>query len=398
MSTAAVALLTVVTLESHENPDAAQACKATLDRIAEARDRLSSALVRLHADLTVRIHKERPDLAAKLDPEPPKPLPTGYGLLPQLLPDEPEAGELPPSETRYSLTALADWVARECGAAGEVASQIELRLAPLDGVVDRYLVLRENLYRIGDHIGYHALWQPAAAGLANGQAGQERLARYRAWRERPDDPAARRALEEALLDFAPRAGLRIEDAPDGSRLLRVSLFTDIEDEAFLASFESGVERTWNDSLPMRAAKLRIDIRLQRRRPRDLYPEGAPARGSAIDPAAHLERFGRDGLVLTTGGSSTHISAGRALVLGPARTTPRTLAHEFAHLIGFADRYLRVVEGPLGGASGATLLEIVPFPTDLMASPGRGKVTAPMVRRLTESYGGEKPKANAPIDW
>jgi hypothetical protein len=246
---------------------------------------------------------------------------------------------------------------------------------------------------MSDHIAYHDLWQPEALNLsAEAEGTKVWLARYQAWRHNPDDRALREALEAALGDFVPRAGLHLDTAGDGSSVLPLVLSTDIEDEAFLAAFELGVERIWNDSPAMKAERVRIDITLRPRRARTLGTEAVP--GSPVDLAAHLEEFGPGELVLTTGGPSTHVR-GRAIVLGTSQTTPRTLAHEVAHLLGFADRYLRAAEGPIGTASGATLLEIVPFPSDLMSSPGRGRITTWMVRRLIDSYGKTQDEAARP---
>src|SRR5207244_9509160 len=81
-----------------------------------------------------------------------------------------------------------------------------------------------------------------------------------------------------------------------------------------------------------------------RPPSTLYPEGAPARGAAIDVSAHLARFPDGALILTTGADSTHAWTGRSIALGPGPDTRHTLAHELAHLLGFRDAYLRGYDG------------------------------------------------------
>ena len=73
-------------------------------------------------------------------------------------------------------------------------------------------------------------------------------------------------------------------------------------------------------------------------------------------------------------------------LGPGELAPRVLAHEFGHLLGFDDAYLRGFEGELGGTYGAVFVEWVGLRDDLMGNPAGGSVTAPMLDRLFEAYG------------
>ncbi len=64
-------------------------------------------------------------------------------------------------------------------------------------------------------------------------------------------------------------------------------------------------------------------------------------------------------------------AGRYIALGPAGITRTTLAHEFGHILGFSDAYMRGFRDL--GEDGYEILELVPNPDDIMAAPGIGRV-------------------------
>jgi hypothetical protein len=122
-------------------------------------------------------------------------------------------------------------------------------------------------------------------------------------------------------------------------------------------------------------------------PADLYPEGAPERGAEIDGKDHRARFRDDALVLTTGAKSTHSYVGRTIQLGSTPLTPRTLAHEFGHLLGFRDAYLRAFSGDPQASFGAHLVEWTGILQDLMGDGRSGSVTDEMIGRLVRGYGG-----------
>ena len=67
-------------------------------------------------------------------------------------------------------------------------------------------------------------------------------------------------------------------------------------------------------------------------------------------------------------------------------TPRVLAHEFGHLLGFEDAYLRGYEGEPDDPHGVVLVEWVGLSDDLMGNPAGGAVTREMIETLLEAYG------------
>lgn len=350
------------------------------------RDWTSWRLAGLQWTLRLRLLSERPDLEARLDPEPPAARERGWGILPALVADEPERAE-PSSETTYAYPELRAWTSRVHARLDQLDGCLGTRDVELEALLEAWMLEQENFERIDSHVGYHAFWQRAARTEATWFAARNALLRdHRAVESgaRGDSAveAARARLEAALSRCTPPPFLRLSGKPR-ARVLRLPLATDIGDEAFLRSFEAAVERTWNDSAAFRAERLRLAIDWRRVDPRELYPEGPPARGNDIDLEAHRARFRTDELVLTTGADSTHADM-NAIFLGPQDVKPRVLAHELGHLLGFEDAYLRAYEGSLQAAAGVRFVEIVPGGESLMTHPATGRVTPAMARALVEA--------------
>jgi hypothetical protein len=78
--------------------------------------------------------------------------------------------------------------------------------------------------------------------------------------------------------------------------------------------------------------------------------------------------------------------GRNITLGPDPITRRELAHEFGHLLGFSDAYLRSYKGDPRDPYGVVLLEWTGLIDNLMGSPAVGRVTEAMIETLIDTYG------------
>ncbi len=353
-----------------------------LEIIREQRNRLSAVLDEVLQDLRPRVEAENPELLPKL--EPPVPQAYGYGLLPELIPDKAEVDRLPPSERRYDMIVLADWVRRDQRLAAELGKQVKAGHADVESWIEAYRTRMENFRRIESHISYHALWQKEVHSRTSAWEKKQRLmARYRASNAEATQTDTSE-LETEFLKFNPKEELKIVDI-NGARVLRVEVSTDIEDAAFLDNFREAIDRFWNNAEAMKDAHLTIALEWDHRKIAVLYPEGPLTRGSSIDKKAHLARFGPKRLVLTTGVQTTHVCGARAIFVSSARESRHTLAHEFAHLLGFTDRYLRAYERSPGDPNGVALIEIIPYPNDIMGAPGRGKVTQQMVEALFAAY-------------
>ncbi len=373
---------------------AAAPWRAALARVASSRDELSARLAEDFSALRARAAAEEPGLLPRLDAQAaPRPEPTGYQILPRIEADGPPSRpDAPPGERRYAISEVARWTDQELARAAALKARIAKGEKPLGPLVDEYLLLRENFTRIDNHIQYHQSWQPQAVESAGFFAQRNSLlGAYRLWRSTAAPQAARQAarrrLEERISSFSPTPGLRFQ-GPAGARVMIVPIQTDVSTQAFLDAFVEGVDRVWNDSAAMKRAGLSLRIEWVRVSPRRLYPEGPPAVGAPIDMAGHLARF-PPGLVLTTGASATQAYPNRAIVLGAGGISRHSLAHEFSHLLGFTDGYLRAFDGSAGDPDGVVFWEITPFPDDLLADPGGGRVTEAMVRRLLEGYGGAR---------
>jgi hypothetical protein len=102
-------------------------------------------------------------------------------------------------------------------------------------------------------------------------------------------------------------------------------------------------------------------------------------GAAIDLRAHIARFPADVAVLTTGAGSTHFTAGRAIVLSPHDAPYSVVAHEFGHVLGFRDAYLRGYRD--AGADGYVVTELVVDNGDIMGNSRAGTVRPQHFERL-----------------
>lgn len=367
--------------------------KAKLNRIAAGRDALSARLDEVHSKLTAVVMAEKPEFLARIEKEAAKPAATGYGLLPAIVEDEPDITDIAPTERTYSIAALGDWLMREHGLVAELASCLEYRLCPLERAVDSYNKRVENFRNLDAHVSYHSFWQDEVKKWpAFWARKKESLALYRSWRApAKKDGNSRRSgeiyqkINNEMLRINPSPALCIERHTTGEMLLPVRITTDIMDETFLAAFAEGVERFWNGSPAMKDGHLRIALTWDRKTPESIYPKGPPRKGEHIDLAGHRKQFGSAPFMLTTGGDATHALQG-TIYLGTSRTSRRVLAHEFSHLLGFEDGYIRAYDGSADDQDGVVFFEVTPFPESLLASPGKGRVTLGMVESLLDVYG------------
>jgi hypothetical protein len=161
----------------------------------------------------------------------------------------------------------------------------------------------------------------------------------------------------------------------------VRLYTDIEDEAFLSAAKAAIEEMWQASEA--GVQYAVEIDLHRAPASQLYEAGnIPGRGDHLDLQRHAARFPTDGAVLTTGAESTHSFVGRYVALGPGDLSRRTLAHEFGHLLGFRDGYIRGYRDL--GDGGFEILELTSSFDDIMTAPRQGRVQAAHFKLILEA--------------
>lgn len=382
--------------EAFESPSARPVDYA-LRWLRGERDRLADDLERFHARLVARATSEAPELLPRLAKDPPRRLLRGYARLPEILPDDPlEAIEL--RETTYSVEFSSRAYSLAFRDAAVLAERAEgdPGLA-LEWAVGEYERVQARLRNLDDNLAYQEFWQrEVASKRAFFDANNEVLWRVRELaelRRTGADEKRRAALErevrEEVAPFHPTAGLAITTDEAGVRVLPVRVLTDVEDEAFLAVFEEAVRAAWTEAEACDEVGLRVVLELERVAPAELYPEGAPEPGATLDLEDHLARFERSGdapLVLTTGAESTHAILGRYVQIGVRDVKPRVLAHEFGHLLGFSDAYLRGYEGDPEGRWGVRVIEVTGLLDDLMGSPARGRTSRAMIEELARAYG------------
>ncbi len=146
--------------------------------------------------------------------------------------------------------------------------------------------------------------------------------------------------------------------------------TDVDDANFLAEFDGAIDTHWNQSPWARKLKIQFLIRWKH------IPKNSELAAGRQGFDEHLRHFPADRLALTTGGATTYVR-GHLIVIGPSPITPRVLAHEFGHILGFPDCYMRTLAGQ--GFFGITVQEWDNpfFPDELMCDSLAGVAHALM---------------------
>ncbi len=152
------------------------------------------------------------------------------------------------------------------------------------------------------------------------------------------------------------------------KTIRIPAVTDISSARFLEEFEGAVDTYWNQSPWARKHGIRFAFDWQK------VPLNARFLKNEEDLENHLKRFPPKKMILTTGAQSSQVIR-NAMVIGPGKITPRTLAHEFGHILGFPDCYMRTISGE--GMFGIAVLEWSNpfFPDELMCDNHLGVVHA-----------------------
>ncbi len=361
-----------------------------VDWLRGERDRFADDLQAAREALLERAQSEQPELAERLA-EPPEPRRRGYRLVPEITPGAPER-EVVPRRRTYSLERLSAGVSTGLRDAAVLArTAAEDSRTPLEPMIAELERQRRRLRNLESNVSYHAHWQRSVLAQPRLYAGRNRLiARLDEWRaaeqagETERAAALRRQVVSGVATFQTRPGLRLERRAGGLRVLPVVVVTDIADNAFLAELEAAVQDAFVDSPAAKAGHFRVELSIEQIPVERLYPEGVPERGARIDLADHRRRFPAGALGITTGAASTHV-ARRIITLGPHPMKRRVLAHEFAHLLGFPDTYLRGYQGSPEDSFGCVLVEWTGLIDDLMSAPAFGRVSEEMISRLIEEY-------------
>jgi hypothetical protein len=357
-----------------------------------SRDTIFNGLQEIHSKLIPRAQDKSPALLARLTLEPVESRAVGYRLLPEIQDNGPLVA-VSPTRTVYSLK----WLERQLFVELENTESLSEDLSqPLDleGLVSRFENLLKSLRRLEDHLSYHQQWQESVVEYPEYfQKNNRLIERYReidALRKDESSETLITELSEQLIrdgvSFRSTPGLALLEGGGGEKVLPIVICTDIEDEGFLQDFEQGVDESFNQSAAATEHRISVELNWREIAAETLYPDSAPRQGDTIDMASHLSKFIACPLVLTTGASSTHAMTGKRIVLGTDAVSRRTLAHEFGHLLGFEDAYIRGYDGDPGDPYGVVLVEWSGLTDDLMGNPDGGQVSHEMITTLISAYG------------
>ena len=332
-------------------------------------------------------------LAAKLENcaevYPPKPYPSGYGLMPRIKPDGPDT-ERSPYRNDYSLERLTERTAL-------ILRDLSLleRLHQDTGDARRstteFIRIRQVLDNLDEHIKYHALWQPTVSKHAKWYAKRRYLARQAralmAAVTAKASPEKRAAMGSRIVDglkpFTPvKHSVSCTGLKNGLTLV-MSVHTDLSDQRVVTAFTRAVERYFSGPTPRGRLRVRVDI--TPRTPASLQGQDEPTVGQEIDGKKHADRFGPRRFVLTSGATSLYALHGRAVFLPSRPLTPRQLAHEAGHLLGFRDVYLRHFTRRKGTRYGVRFHVWAGLENDLMGNSRGGRVSPRMRKRLIDAY-------------
>jgi len=397
------------------------------DRVEARQAALKQRLGHLHDAVWAQVKRDAPDLLPTLRRVPPALVPHGYQILPRLVADDPAPAARPRSTPRsYSWPWTEQLIERASRDLSRSEARLEhvAELAPperravYEELIATYVDLASAQRTIDAHIQYNRLWQAAIARVKPGYDRQTVLLRAVLERQAIRDALAltddagfrkavagiaglvpstdRRAVEAALEEretrfsgtihdatdrIAPPAFVRVEQPAPHQWIVRVPFYTDIEETEFVERFKDAVESVWR--LRDGGDEFRVLVPITYIPSARLYGrEAPPDRGAQIDFHAQVARFPVNGAVLTTGATSTHVTDGRCIALGPHDVAPHVLAHEFGHMLGFRDVYFRGYRDL--GADGYEVTEVIADPGDIMGAPGFGPVLRHHFERLVGS--------------
>ena len=401
------------------------------DQVERRYEAYSRRLARYHNSLSIALKDSAPDLLAHLQAL--ESIRLGYQILPRIIADAPSEEHARAKAVAYSwpwTERLIDRAMKEIDRAetelhrAQTMNAIQSR-AVLERLALDYRRQNQGQENIDAHVRYNRLWQAAIAADRPGydretalqmqvlerQKILDRLKRVNASYEKysvsfHESGAAgsllgmtrslqsraallARRIDQAMNEMPSPLFIKIENSA-ADWIFHVPLFTDIEDRDFVTEVKRIIETTWRLAGPKNTYRVELDVSYISA---DLLyaDSGKPPQGVELNIRRHLERFPAGGAILTTGAVTTHVQD-YAIVLGPHPVSPQLLAHEFGHILGFRDRYIRGYKNL--GENGFQIMEVIADPRDIMAATAHGLVLpnhfSSLVHRATKTN-----KRNAP---
>jgi hypothetical protein len=314
------------------------------------------------------------------DAPPPASSRYGYGVLPRLIGGPPPANP-PVSVFSYSWPITDGYIAGENIKLDQAEATLrsvpnvssEERTPFISNLILEYRKLLTNQRTIDQYIQYNQFWQQA---IAQDRPRFDQLTKvYDLMKS--DDPDTAQAIREVLGKPAVPSFVKIDRSTPDHVIVVVPIYTDIQDDEFLGQAKSAIEEMWQ----VREGDVTYQLELEIRK----VPPIAE-RGERIDVRAHAAKFPEDGAVLTTGAQATHSLVGRYVALAPGDLPRRTLAHEFGHVLGFRDGYIRGYRDL--GEHGFEILELTSVFDDIMSAPREGHVQPAHFKLILDSREGK----------
>ena len=317
-------------------------------------------------------------LMRRLEKAPPQVGIYGYRLLPRII-DIPQ----PPTPIRsfsYSWPITEGYIRAEATKLDTAKSDLARvavatrgeKLPLLTELVGQYLEFVRNQGTVDQYIEYNRFWQRS---VAEDRERYDRMTQVY-WAMKSGNPDTAAAIREILGRPKTPEFVRVRRSANRT-VLSVKIYTDIEDETYLRQAKAVIEEAWRVEDKGTQYAVELDLRTV-----DPYRgKKAPSRGDHLDLGKHIANFPTDGGVLTTGAEFTHAVVGHYVALGPGDLSPKTLAHEFGHILGFNDGYIRGYTDL--GEMGFEILELTAFFDDIMSAPREGRVQVTHFKLLME---------------
>lgn len=374
-------LLTIWSLQGGATP----AYVTSGDGVEQQFHAYRSRLAEFRTSLRVLVAEGAPDLLEALADAPPRAVVYGYQILPSIVNATPGGSSVSVSSFTYSWPTTEVYVDGESEKLARAAAGLERVRTALAGrrrllvaLVDEYRTLVHDQRTVEQYIQYNRFWQQA---IAEDRPRFDQLtALYNSMVS--GDPDSVRAIRDVLANPDVPPFVEAELSVD-LVVLHVPLYTDIEDTDFLERAEEAIEQMWQAADSART--YRVEVELRQVVASELYgQDAAPGYGDHIDIKAHAARFPPDGAVLTTGAETTHAFVGGHVALGPGEVSARTIAHEFGHLLGFRDGYIRGYRDL--GTDGFEIMELTSVFDDIMSAPREGDVQVAHFELILEALG------------